>query len=273
MFEVYPKISCVMTTTGRVEHVKRSVGCYLRQTYHPRDLTILSQGNEVDNAAIGTYLEQMGRDDIRFFAVSPRLTLGAMRNLSCEIAPGELICQWDDDDLYHPVRIMSQYRAIRSEGQSVGSAYSAFLKYFAHTGEIYWCNWKGENRPLSRYLPGSVMFYKRFFYLAGSRLYPETGSQCHVEEDLNVLGKLLAHGKVVPIYDALHYLYIYHGTNTYDLKHHQLTLLTTSGKFVMSVEELLQNRTHLEKSLQTMGLSQPLKIRSLAGDAFLTGES
>jgi glycosyltransferase involved in cell wall biosynthesis len=269
MRDVFPLISCVMVTAGRVEHVKRSVACYLQQTYAPRDLVILSQGGENENAAIQVFLDQVGRKDILFFPASPCLSLGALRNLACEIATGELVCQWDDDDLYHPVRMMTQYRAIISESRGVASAYSAFLKCFADSGEVYWCNWYGEGRPLSRLLPGSVMFYKKYFYEAGSKLYPEVGPQCHVEEDLNVLGKLFAYGKVVPILDGLHYLYIYHGNNTYHLAHHRLAILTTSGKLVMSVEELLQNRLVLENTLQVMGLTQPLKVRSLEGDAFI----
>lgn len=266
--DVYPKISCVMVTSGRVAHVKRSTACYLRQTYPNRELVVISQGDEQANASIGQFLVGLGRDDILFFPSLSSLSLGALRNVSCEIASGELVCQWDDDDLYHPTRLMAQYKAIHSDNQSVASAYVAFLKGFSDCGELYVCNWSGEGRALSQYLPGSVMFHKQCFFQARSRLYPETGEQCHVQEDLNVLGKLLARGKVIPVFDPLHYLYLYHGTNTYSLAHHQLTLLTNSGKTIMPLEKLLEMQSCLENVLQEMGCHQSLTVKSLDGIAF-----
>lgn len=266
--DTFPKISCVMVTSGRADHVKRSTMCYLRQTYPNRELVVISQGDEQANVFIRRFLGGLNREDILFFPALPLLSLGALRNVSCEVASGELVCQWDDDDLYHPARLMTQYKAIRSDNQSVASAYVAFLKGFSNRGELYVCNWFGEGRALSQYLPGSVMFHKQCFFQAKSRLYPEMGDQCHVQEDLNVLGKLLARGKVVPVFDPMHYLYLYHGTNTYDLAHHQLTLLTNSGKTIMPVEKLLEMQPCLENVLQAMGCHQPLTVKSLEGVAF-----
>lgn len=253
--EIYPKISCVTVTKGRTECVKRCINCYLQQTYPNKELIILTQGNLEINV--------QDHDDILLFPVLPSLSLGALRNISCEVASGEFICQWDDDDLYHPVRVMAQYKAIMSDPCNIASAYSCFLKVF--DGELYVCDWSGEGKILSQYLPGSIMFYKT------TNLYPEIGDQCHVQEDLNVLGKLLNRGKVAPISDPMHYLYMYHGANTYSLEHHRLTLLTNSGKKVMSMEQLLQIQPCLEQVLQAMGLHQKVTVKSLDGDAFVWG--
>jgi hypothetical protein len=37
-----------------------------------------------------------------------RATIGAKRNLACELARGEVVIQWDDDDWYSPRRIADQ---------------------------------------------------------------------------------------------------------------------------------------------------------------------
>jgi glycosyltransferase involved in cell wall biosynthesis len=243
------------------------VVCYLSQTYPNKELIIVSQGAAADNALIRSHISGLNRGDILFFEASPRLCLGAMRNLSCEIATGDIICQWDDDDLYHPVRLMSQYKAMRSDSDGVASAYCAFLKYFSQSNEMYWCDWRGEGRPLSRYLPGSVMFYKMIFFKRGSLLYPEDGGQCHVEEDLNVLGQLFRHGRVVSLFEAYHYVYSYHGENTYNLDHHRLTLLTNSGKTVMSAEQILERRLVLEETFGLIGVGA-VDMRSLDGPVF-----
>jgi glycosyltransferase involved in cell wall biosynthesis len=39
-------------------------------------------------------------------------TLGTLRNLSLDLARGELVAQWDDDDWYHPDRLTRQVAAL-----------------------------------------------------------------------------------------------------------------------------------------------------------------
>lgn len=43
------------------------------------------------------------------------LTLGDMRNQSLKKSTGELLCQWDDDDVYHPGRILNQVQALKDK--------------------------------------------------------------------------------------------------------------------------------------------------------------
>ena len=265
MKEKAPKISCVTVTTGRVDLLKKAVHCYIYQTYKNRELVILAQGNL---EKIRHYVDSLGRDDITLLEAPSHLTLGAIRNASIEIARGDIICQWDDDDLYHPDRIRTQYLALRRDSRNVACAYSAFLKYFKVTGEAYWCDWSGEGSFSSQMLCGTIMFYKKMFYEHNSMLYPQTGHQCHVEEDLNVLQKLIAFGPVVPVFGAHHYVYIYHGENTYDLEHHKLTLLTNSGKFIMSSDNLRANRKLLEETFRLMEVDASVTFRSIDEDAF-----
>lgn len=265
MKDITPKISCVTVTTGRVDLVKKAVHCYAYQTYKNRELVILAQGNFEQ---IKHHVDSLGRDDIVLLEAPSHLTLGAIRNASIEIARGDIICQWDDDDLYHPDRIRTQYLALRAHSRNVACAYSDFLKYFKATGEVYWCDWSGESSLSSQMLCGTIMFHKRMFHENNSMLYPQTGDQCHVEEDLNVLQKLIAAGPVVPVFGGNHYVYIYHGENTYDLAHHKLTLLTNSGKFIMSSDGLLANQRLLEKTFKLMEVESPATFRSLDEDAF-----
>lgn len=262
------KISCLMTTTGRANHVSKSVQCYVRQTYPNRELIIVSQGSAENNKIIQEYLGTLDRSDIQFFDAPSRLTLGALRNLSCELASGDVLCQWDDDDLYHPQRLIDQYKALRADYRNVASASTRFLKYFVDSDEIFWCDWWGEGVPSSQFLCGSVMFYKNVFHQHNSLLYPEDGEQCNVEEDWNVLFKLLDVGRVVSYGQGHHYLYIYHGENTYCLDHHLLTLDIHSGKEVVSAEELLSCRPLLESTLQLMGFEKKACVRSLEEVAF-----
>jgi glycosyltransferase involved in cell wall biosynthesis len=263
---VRPKISCVMVTLGRVEHVRNSVRCFIEQTYPNKELVVLSQGNAEENKKIEECLRSVP-DKVHFFPAPLDLTLGAMRNTSIEISTGNIICQWDDDDLYHPDRLATQYKVLRSDSRRIASFYCDFLKYFANSGELYWCDWSGEPMTTHKYLCGTVMFYKEAFgqYCI---FYPQNGAQCRVEEDLNVLEKLVVKGDIGPVFAGHQYIYVYHGTNTYDLDHHRLTLNTTWGKKVLGVEDLLARQELLVDSLHKSGIRKPVIIRSNDGIAF-----
>lgn len=267
-----PKISCLLATCGRAEHVARAIHCYVQQNYPNKELVVVSQGAEEANSKIIQHINSLSRRDIRFYVAPSRLSLGAMRNLTCEIASGELLCQWDDDDLYSPTRITDQFKSLKSHSKYVASAFSRFLKYFKLDKELFWCDWSGEGADSSRFLCGSVMFPKKIFHRFRSQLYPETGDQCHVEEDLNVLCKLLDCGDVAATENGFQYVYVHHGENTYSLKHHQLTLLIHSGKHVAATEELLAAQALMCQVLSTMPIDPPISIRSLEEVAFTYGQ-
>lgn len=263
-----PLITCTMVTNGRFELIKKSISCFIRQTYLNKNLVILSQGCDSDNKKIQQHVRSLGRDDILFLTAPSRLSLGAMRNTSVELAKGEIICQWDDDDLYGSDRLMAQYNALRSNSGNLCSVYSNFLKYFRTSGELYWCDWSGEPLVSHKYLCGSVMFYKKTFHMY-RQFYPEHGSQSHVEEDLNVLEKLIYSGGVGEVKDGNQYIYIFHGENTYDLEHHKLTLNTNWGKKVFDNDELLSKRNLLEETFDEMQINEMMSVRSLDSVAFL----
>ena len=262
-----PKISCVMVTSGRFEHLKKSLQCYLNQTYKNREMVIISQGNDEANCKIEHYISTLGLDDITFIKAPQSLTLGSMRNLSIEVAVGDIICQWDDDDLYHQDRIITQYRELRKNSANIASVYSSFLKYFKNSAEVYWCDWSGEPILSHKFLCGSVMFFKKAFHMYNV-FYPETGGQCHVEEDLNVLEKLTHKGDVVPVHDGNQYVYVFHGENTYDIEHHKLTLDTKWGKLVLDKNELLDRKKLIETTFNNTGMKETVFVRSKDEIAF-----
>jgi glycosyltransferase involved in cell wall biosynthesis len=83
------------------------VRCFVEQTYLPRELLILNEGEETIGVEAGNIRE------IRIEKVATR-TLGDLRNLALELAYGDWLIQWDDDDWYGPERIEAQMRARRS---------------------------------------------------------------------------------------------------------------------------------------------------------------
>lgn len=255
-----------MVTKGRFEFIKKSISFYLNQTYTNKNLIILSQGKDDLNKRINLYIKDLCREDIKFFTASPNLTLGAMRNASVELANGDIICQWDDDDIYHPDRILTQFNALRSNSDNVASAYCDFLKYFSDSKELYWCDWSGENLVSHKFLCGTIMFYKKAFN-SYDFFYPEFDNQCHVEEDLNAMEKLIFKGSIAPVFDGYQYIYVFHGENTYDFNHHGLAIDTRWGKKVLSNQELLKNENLIRSTLAISDIKE-VSIRSLESVAF-----
>lgn len=258
-----PKISCLMVTLGRPAMVHRSTACYLKQTYPNRELVILSQGGPEPNEEIRSYVSSLGRSDIHFITAPAALTLGAMRNLSIELSTGSYICQWDDDDFHHPLRLSTQYGNLLQDGV-VAALYMEHLKFFETTGEIYWIDWSVEVGEDRRYLPGTVMFPKIVFHKFKNLLYPESGRQSNREEDWSALQKFCSLGRIAPIRAGYQYIYSFHGDNTYWLEHHQHVL----KKRVYSTQDLLERKGSIESALTACGVGRCV-IRSLSEVAFI----
>lgn len=98
-----PMVSCLMVTRGRLFPGRFAVESFVRQTYPNRELVLVCDGPGTEIEAYCGLLK-----DPRIRVVYPDKaanTLGSLRNLSLQAALGDWICQWDDDDLYHPQRI------------------------------------------------------------------------------------------------------------------------------------------------------------------------
>ncbi len=97
-----PLVSCVMPTADRREHVGRSIGYFLRQDYPNSELVVLDDGED--------RVADLMPDDprVRYVGLERRLILGEKRNRACELAHGEIIVHWDDDDWQAPHRLSYQ---------------------------------------------------------------------------------------------------------------------------------------------------------------------
>ena len=106
----WPLVSCIMPTADRRSLVPQAIRHFLRQDYPNRELIIVDDG--LDNIA------DLVPDDerIHYTRLAQRLSMGAKHNLACELARGEVIAHWDDDDWIAPWRLSYQVREL--DGQS-----------------------------------------------------------------------------------------------------------------------------------------------------------
>ena len=93
-----PLISCIMPTYGRPDYVNEAIAMFLAQDYPRKELVILN-----DCPGQRFACDQPG---IHVFNADERYsTLGEKRNAAIELAQGDIIAVWDDDDIYLPWRL------------------------------------------------------------------------------------------------------------------------------------------------------------------------
>jgi predicted O-methyltransferase YrrM len=87
-----PLVSCIMPTADRRSLVPQAIQYFLRQDYPKRELIILDDGAD----SIADLIPE--NPQIRYVRMAEKRTMGAKHNMACEMAQGEIIVHWDDDD-------------------------------------------------------------------------------------------------------------------------------------------------------------------------------
>lgn len=205
-----PRVSCLMVTRNRIELVSRSIASYLSQRYPHRELIVVPD-RAAPLADLERHIAALGRADIRLIAEHDAHNLSALRNVSLHHASGDLICTWDDDDIYHPDRVQVQLDAIVRDGTAASYLQDEF-HYFMTTGQLFWLNWH-QLHP--RCHPGTVMVRR-----AIAPRYSEAPAFASKSEDTYFFYSLM---RRVSIVQGLPYLYLYavHDNNTWDEAHHR----------------------------------------------------
>jgi glycosyltransferase involved in cell wall biosynthesis len=199
----------------RLPYLRRSLAAYRDQTHPARELVIvMDRGAPEARAAARLAVEDLGRDDVRIIEPPGPLTLGALRNASWGAATGDFICQWDDDDLYHPQRIAAQLAALAASG-GVSTCLEEVMQFFPASRRIYLTNWRAA--------PAAAMPATLFCRATAQVRYPEEGPEAALGEDLSVLTQLKGLGDFHAQPGAPHlYVYVSHGRNVCGADHHQM---------------------------------------------------
>ncbi len=105
-------ITAICPTYNRASWISLAIQSFLAQTFTDSELVILDNGSDYTESLIPVHPR------IRYEKVpGPRLRTGAIRNLCCERAQGEVICHFDDDDWSSPERIASQIEQMKQSGK------------------------------------------------------------------------------------------------------------------------------------------------------------
>ena len=147
-------ITCIMPTRDRPEFALQAVDYFLQQDYASRELIIVDD-------SLADWQARLPHDSrIRFVRVPRDQSIGMKRNLACNMAQGDLIAHWDDDDWYASQRLSAQ----------AASLLSGMADICGLTGTLFfeleqWRFWACE-RPLHRRLfvenvHGGTLVYRR----------------------------------------------------------------------------------------------------------------
>jgi len=143
-------VSAVMLTANRPRFVTSAIACFRAQTYEPKELLILDDGDSIRSLIPAD-------NRIRYFHFDTRLVLGEKQNHGCEMAAGEVVCQWDDDDWSAPSRMEQQARALLHSRKSV-TGYHSMMFY----DEIHQRAWHYQG-PLDWVVGSSLCYLKSYW--------------------------------------------------------------------------------------------------------------
>ena len=202
-----PLVSCLMVTRDRPDFALQSIRYFLDQEDCPhRELVIIEDGPPRLAARIPN------DPRIRLVSSGQCRSIGAMRNHSVELARGDILILWDDDDWHGPRRIATQVAPLLA-----GNADLTALTDLTWLEIGPWRAWRLEP-PLARRLLlhecycGTLAFYRRVWD-GGARFDPES-----LPEDAPFLRAALSRGwRLDKLRGGELCVYVRHGANSWQI--------------------------------------------------------
>lgn len=152
--EAPPLVSCIMPTCNRRGFVPQAIRYFLRQEYAPKELIVIDDGSD----PVHDLLPVDAR--IRGVRLGEKRTVGAKRNLACELARGEIIVHWDDDDWMADWRLRYQVEQLRQEQADICGLNR--ILFFDPAGAAAWeYVFPGTTKP---WVYGATLCYTRAFW-------------------------------------------------------------------------------------------------------------
>lgn len=199
-----PLISCIMPTYNRRAFIALALQCFRAQIWPKKELIVIDDGTD----PVGDLLD--GHPGVRYASVPCRMTLGAKRNLACELARGELIAHWDDDDWYSPRRLVEQMAPILAQHCDVTGLVTTHVlempsaRFWTLSGNLHQRMFMGD-------IVGGTLLFPKSLLQQGFR-YPEM----NLAEDAALIRQFTQrHKRVQRVADPGLFIYVRHGRNTW----------------------------------------------------------
>jgi glycosyltransferase involved in cell wall biosynthesis len=208
----YPLISAVCCTHNRRAFVRKAIELFLAQTWPNKELVIMNDG-EPENVPSTQGLP------IRHVHTSGYEGMTRKARWAYEIASGEILCTWDDDDYFGPKRLETQAIPIL-DGRADGTGFG--VDVIASSPDAKFWRWK----------PATLDEWKESTEKAkpvGSRVPFHDGSTMFRRSLLNGIPPQVREGWQLGLLDAMiekgarlmglpndgHFVYVRHGGNAW----------------------------------------------------------
>ena len=201
-----PLVSCIMPTQGRADFALQAVRSFLQQDYPNTELVIVESGAPAVAARLpdDQRLRVIQNDRVR--------SIGALRNLACQHARGDIIVQWDDDDWHGPGRVSRQVDDILAGNADITALRDAVVFDLER-----WRFWRFSpqlhRRMFVRDVHGGTLAFRRWVWERLAR-YPDRS----LAEDAAFLDQVVRRGARLQARPAAGvFLYLRHDTNSWQL--------------------------------------------------------
>jgi len=193
----FPLVSCVMPTRNRRRFVSQSIWYFIRQDYPYKELIVLDDGED-------SVADLIPADDrIRYVRLDRHLSIGAKRNLGCDMSGGELIAHWDDDDWISPHRLSLQINLLLGSAANL-CGLRDLLHYKPEAGEAWLYRYPEGAQP---WVAGGTLLYRRSAWVENR--FPEID----VGEDAAFVWQQPAE-RIAVVPDTSFYIALIHRGNT-----------------------------------------------------------
>jgi len=204
-------ISCLMVTqTSHAATVPWAIYDFVRQSFADKELIILHDSDAEYHSYLLSIVNQYQGANIKLVQTK-NASLGELRNQTLELAQGDYICQWDDDDRYHSLRLEIQFQHL-NDNDAQFCFFTDQLHLFVGSRTVFWDDWNIETYPMNL-IQGSIMGLKELMpaYQAIDK-GEDTPVVQEIERQKYRIAELSGAGYL--------YLYQYTGKNTWDAIHH-----------------------------------------------------
>jgi glycosyltransferase involved in cell wall biosynthesis len=205
---IMDKISCLCITRKRVDYLKRAIQSFRDQSYKNKELVIVYESDDIETL---DFLHSITDTNIvkKQIDISPKKTLGALRNIAINTSSGDFFAQWDDDDVSDSKRLEFQYKQLKSLNKQA-CVLRRWRMYDRLKQEVYISNYMdvvggGENTILCR----------KELLTTHNIAYPELARG----EDTAVIEWLIIHDHVTALDKPELYTYEVSGLNTWHRQH------------------------------------------------------
>ena len=165
-----PPVSIVSLLSDRRHFIPLLKACVEAQTYPSQKVEWIIVDDGPDNVGFS-----FGDSSQIYFHGNKKLALGRKRQLACDIATGEFIFFFDDDDLHYPHRIERTVQKLQKFGSKMVAGNSAMLLANSATEDVIQSGPFNKNHATA----GTFAFRKEYLNHSSFRLSDTAGEEVH----------------------------------------------------------------------------------------------